>query len=118
MQLVWFENYLIDAGTFFFAVIGWIIFRAETMTQAIDYLSSMFTNDFIDYSKLYGVKYLCFGLLLLVVEWLQRDKQHALQFTNIRPFNYRLVRWSVYYAIFLIIILFAGSSQTFIYFQF
>ena len=106
------------ALTFFLAVIGWIIFRAETMSQALDYLSAMVSNRFFDSTALYGLNYLCFGLALLVVEWLQRDKQHALQFPNTKVFSYRLVRWGVYYAILLVIAGFAGTSQTFIYFQF
>lgn len=104
--------------TFFLAVIGWIIFRAENMTQAIDFLTAMINNKFFDASNLHGKTYLIWGLVLLAVEWLQRDKQHALQFSNVKPFNYRLVRWGVYYIILLIIAKFAGSSQTFIYFQF
>ena len=104
--------------TFFLAVIGWIIFRAESMTQAIEYLSAMFTNKFYDASMLQGKGYLCFGLILLFIEWLQRDKQHALHFANIKPFNYRLVRWGFYYIILVIIAGYAGTSQTFIYFQF
>lgn len=104
--------------TFFFAVIGWIIFRAETMTQAIEYLSAMFSNKFFDASMLRGKVYLCFGLILLTIEWLQRDKQHALQFTNNGLFRYVFFRWGVYYIILLIIVKYAGSSQTFIYFQF
>lgn len=106
------------ALTFFFAVIGLIIFRAESMTQAVDFLTAMVSNKFFDASALYGKTYLCFGFTLLAIEWLQRDKQHALQFTNIKPFNYRLVRWGVYYLILIIITIYAGSSQTFIYFQF
>ncbi len=104
--------------TFFLAVIGWILFRAETMSQAVEYLSAMITNNFFDANVLYGNRYLYFGLLLFVVEWLQRDKQHALQFSNIKPFNYRFFRWSVYYVILFIIYYYAGTSQTFIYFQF
>lgn len=106
------------ASTFFLVVIGWIIFRAETMTQAVEYLSAMVTNKFFGSIPQNGITYLCYGIALLVVEWLQRDKQHALQFTNIKPFNYRLVRWGVYYLILIIITIYAGSSQTFIYFQF
>ena len=104
--------------TFFLAVIGWIIFRAETMMQAVDYLTAMVSNPFFDASALYGMKFLCFGLALLAVEWLQRDKQHALQFSEIKPFNYRLVRWTVYYLVLGIIFIYSGESQTFIYFQF
>ena len=106
------------AMTFFLAVIGWIIFRAETMTQAIGYLSTMLTNKFFDASMLHGKVYLCFGLSILIIEWLQRDKQHALQFTNRPPFKYRFVRWGIYYVILMIIAGFAGANQTFIYFQF
>lgn len=106
------------ASTFFLVVIGWIIFRAETMTQAVEYLSAMVTNKFFGSIPQDGITYLCYGIVLLVVEWLQRDKQHALQFTNIKPFNYRLVRWGVYYLILIIITIYAGLSQTFIYFQF
>ena len=88
------------------------------MTQAVEFLTAMVSNKFFDASALYGKAYLFFGLALLSVEWLQRDKQHALQFTNIKPFNYRLVRWGIYYIILMIIADYAGTSQTFIYFQF
>ena len=104
--------------TFFLIVIGFIIFRSETMTQAADYFSAMVTNKFFDSSALFGMNYLRYGLLLLAIEWLQRDKQHALQFSNRKPFNYRFVRWGIYYAILVIIACYAGTSQTFIYFQF
>ena len=106
------------ALTFFLAVIGWIIFRAETMSQAVDYLIAMFTNKFFDASMLLRKDFLCFGLLLLFIEWLQRDKQHALQFPDAKPFNFRFVRWGIYYLILAIIIIYSGESQTFIYFQF
>ena len=106
------------ALTFFLAVIGWIIFRAETMKQAVDYLTAMVNNRFFDVSVLPGVRCLCLGLALLAVEWLQRDKQHALQFSGMRLFNYRPVRWAIYYFILLVIAKYVGESQTFIYFQF
>ena len=106
------------ALTFFLTVIGWIIFRAESMTQAVDFLTAMVSNRFFDASALHGVTYIYFGIALLAVEWLQRDKQHALQFPDAKPFNHRLVRWGIYYIILLLIAKYAGSSQTFIYFQF
>ena len=106
------------ALTFFLAVIGWIIFRAESITQAGEYLSAMVTNRFYDASMLYGTNYLFSGLLLLAVEWLQRDKQHALQLPSKGLFKYTLVRYSFYLAMLLLIIKFSGEVQTFIYFQF
>ena len=104
--------------TFFLAVIGWIIFRSEDITQAFEYLSAMCSNKIFDASLIYGRVYLCFGIVLLIIEWLQRDKLHALQFSNRKPFIYRFVRWGLYYIVLLIIARFAGASQTFIYFQF
>ena len=104
--------------TFFLAVIGWIIFRAESMTQAIDYLSSMATNGFFDRSALFGLNYLAMALALFAVEWLQRDKQHALQLPANVVLRYRAARWAVYILIIFICLSFTGQNQTFIYFQF
>ncbi len=109
------------ALTFCLAVFGWIIFRAESMAQAIDYFAHMFTNPFIAKGMRFGEATM-WCILFLMIEWIQRDKQHALQFTNTKPFNYRIVRWTIY----LIII---GMSYVaymerfydnspFIYFQF
>ena len=114
------------AFTFFLAVIGWIIFRAETMTQAVEFLTRMFA-DFLSgglpavgSNSGVGVMMLQIipALLMLLVEWLQRDKQHALQIQVNHVFRYRFVRWAIYYIIILIITKYAGESQTFIYFQF
>lgn len=106
------------ALTFFLAVIGWILFRAESLGQAIDYLASMARNSFWGIPSSSCAICLCFGFVLLAIEWLQRDKQHALQFGNKKFFSHRAVRWGIYYLIILVCFRFAGSSQTFIYFQF
>lgn len=105
--------------TFFLTVIGWIIFRAESMTQAFEFFNAMLRNKFFDASSIFGMKCLALGLVLLLIEWLQRNRQHALQFDNGHPLlRYKMVRWGLYYFIILICYAFAGSSQTFIYFQF
>ena len=104
--------------TFFLAVIGWIIFRAETMSQAVDYFAHMIRNLSFDFSEIHGEQFFFLGLTMLFFEWLQRDKQHALQFSSVKPFNSRITRWSIYYLIILAIVKYAGASQTFIYFQF
>lgn len=112
------KEFLQMSLTFFLAVIGWIIFRAESMTQAVGYISSMFTNKLFDSSAIYG-KALCIACaVLLLIEWLQREKQHALQITDNKLFRSRVIRWSLYYIFIIIIFIYAGSNQTFIYFQF
>lgn len=104
--------------TFTLAVIGWMIFRAESMAQFWGYFTSIFTNPFTDGSFIDGKKWLFAGIVLLMAEWFQRDKQHALQLPHTGILKYRLLRWSVYYLLIWIIINYAGSSQSFIYFQF
>ena len=104
--------------TFSLAVIGWIIFRTENLSQAIGYISSIFQHPFIGDGFIDGRKWLLAGLALLIVEWIQRDKQHGLQFPQKGLFRYRITRWAAYYLIVYLIINFSGSSQSFIYFQF
>jgi len=104
--------------TFALATIGWTIFRAESMPQAIDFFTALLTNRFYDPSMTRGVTIAASGFVLLFIEWLQRDKQHALQFTDSKPFSYPIVRWSIYYLLLLLIDKYSGDGQTFIYFQF
>lgn len=104
--------------TFFLSVIGWIIFRAESMTQAYGYFHSMLTNRLFDYSMMVGKKALILGIVLMLIEWFQRNKQHALQIEDYKLFNSRYMRWGVYYAILISLYYNSTSGQTFIYFQF
>ena len=102
--------------TFILVVIGWIIFRAESIHQAMDYIYCMITNPFI--GDRYFLLYILYGVLLLLAEWLQRDKLHALQFSDKWPFNSIWVRYAIYYLILIFISQNLTHQQTFIYFQF
>lgn len=104
-------------ATFSLAVVGWILFRAETIHQAWDYMVCMVTR-FHPAMPEYGKKALIYILILLIIEWLQREKQFGLQFDAEGIFRYRAVRWSAYYALFIGSILCAGTQEEFIYFQF
>lgn len=110
--------------TFLLVVIGWIIFRADSMTQSIDFLWKMINpaNFIAGFNYTPGLKYqlmyVGFGVLLLVAEWLQRDKQHALQIDHTKLFRQAWTRIVAYYVILLFIISGAGRSEAFIYFQF
>ena len=55
-------------------------------------------------------------VVFILIEWLGREKQYAIQFDNsAMP---RIVRWSFYYIIILVVLGFGGNQQEFIYFQF
>ena len=55
-------------------------------------------------------------IIMIVVEWLQRNKQHGLEVLNTG--KYKWMRVAFYYALIWLIIQNAGTEQTFIYFQF
>ena len=109
--------------TFMLAVFGWIIFRAETITQAWEYVCGMMQfgtlrasyrfflpNEYVVYpTNLYIIA-------MIVVEWLQRNKQHGLEVLNTSKNKW--LRVISYYALVWMIIQNAGTEQTFIYFQF
>lgn len=103
--------------TFFITLIAWIFFRAKNVSTAIDYITQMFTENLFSVPTILPLKVLAFIGLLLLVEWLQRTKQHGLEFdthTRIPLF----VRWIFYMGLISLIILFSGEQQQFIYFQF
>ena len=105
--------------TFALVVIGWIIFRAETITQAWEYICGicntnlfsipwLMTRDF--YLPLFGTL-----VLMLIVEWMNRNQQHSLA----RLTKYRWVNWLIYYAIIYIMYKYQPMEEVqFIYFQF
>lgn len=103
--------------TFILVVIGWIIFRAETIGQAWDYLGCMLNSSLLSIPFLYvGTKRtLLFIFIMLLVEWLSRHYQHGLQFAKSVPVWLRCV---VCYVLVLVMLEFAAKSQSFIYFQF
>lgn len=103
--------------TFFLVVIGWIFFRADSMTIAVNYLMNMFNGSLFTIPQyMAGLKktLLCIGFMI-IVEWIGREKAFALEIGNIK---FTAVRWVIYVAIITIILEFRASSQSFIYFQF
>lgn len=103
--------------TFLLVLIGWIIFRAETIYQAWNYIVCMVTKfDFI--LPRHGKDPLIYIAILIVIEWLQRNKQFGMQLENKGILRYRAVRWGLYYALFITTFLLAGNQANFIYFQF
>ena len=100
--------------TFMLVTVGWIFFRADTISDAISYIVRIF-----DYSILgspLGKKQIIFCIFVMIIEWIGRNEQHALAKlgSKWKP----AFRYAMYYAIIFSIFWFSGSKQTFIYFQF
>ncbi len=98
--------------TFLLAALGWIIFRSDNISQTVQIFSSIFSTSLFQMPVL--SKTFIFVLVMLVVEWINRDKEHPFQI-NIKS---KLLRYVIYYAVMLTIVIFSGNQETFIYFQF
>ena len=106
-------------STFILVVLGWIIFRANNMSQAYDIFSKMFSRSFFSTPHIWFLDYriptfiaiaMCF-----IFEWINRNRKHGLDIAWIKS---RLLRISIYYLLLSMIILYSGKNVTFIYFQF
>jgi D-alanyl-lipoteichoic acid acyltransferase DltB (MBOAT superfamily) len=101
--------------TFFLVTFGLIIFRSESIHQAFDYIATMCSTSLLPL-PIVSKKVVILLILLLVVEWIQRKQEYALQIDRIKS---PVLRISIYYLI-ILIILFVGNYgvHEFIYFQF
>ena len=106
--------------TFSLIVLAWIFFRAEDLNHAFNYVSEIFSLSLFSFPSNFGggkaLSTLALIVVFMLIEWLQRDKQHTLDLSLIRGGRY--VRWGIYLIIILAIISFGGQQQEFIYFQF
>lgn len=106
-------------STFALVVIGWVIFRAENLSQAVGYIIRMFDVRQFSIAEILSHKVILALLCVFtLVEWLQRDKQHALQLPNKWLFRYSFIRFVFYVVMIFIILFFQGKQGDFIYFQF
>lgn len=106
--------------TFILAVIGWIIFRSETITQAWEFICALVQWDTLRTPYIFflshGNRITCWlCIVMLIVEWLQRDKQHGLEISHLHPAWRVLICFVIIEAI---IFLLPATPSQFIYFQF
>jgi len=111
--LVSFKEAVQILATFILTIIAWVFFRAASVTEAIRYLNSILSKSIFSLPTI-DIKPMAFITILVVVEWLQRHKQHGLE--NIS--KQLIVRWCMYLLLISLIVLFGAQSQSFIYFQF
>ena len=105
--------------TFVLCLIAWTFFRAASVGEAWAYLTDIVTSGNWSTTLLSANLTVWILLLLFIlVEWLQRDKQHALDIGFVR---WRVVRWGVYYVVVGVILYYQVTKTAevpFIYFQF
>ena len=101
--------------------VAWVFFRADSLAGAFAYLwraISTLHSDlpvFASYIAHEAFEPLIMIIVLLVVEWTQREHQHGL---NLSKVKWAPLRYAIYYAMISIIFQYGGEQQDFIYFQF
>ena len=99
--------------TFFFTLIAWVFFRAETIQHAFNYLTHMFSTSLFVFPE-NQKRNVILIIILLIIEWFHRKKEHGFQIDNFATF----IRWPLYCILALVILNYFGEEKTFIYFQF
>lgn len=100
--------------TFLLAMVGWVLFRSETIGQAWDFLGGMFDKSLFTMPAI-PVKTLLFVAIMLVVEWIQRKKEHGFVMDGVKS---GALRYACYIAVLAVIFVFGVFNESFIYFQF
>ena len=109
-------------GTFTLITIAWIFFRAEGIDKAINMIAKCATDIvahpaslLLCFRDVYKVAIIIVAVFVCI-EWLGRKSQYAIEnFLTTKP---TALRWTMYYAFIIAIILSFGEKQDFIYFQF
>lgn len=112
--------------TFGLVVFGWIIFRAETIGQAWEYICGIVKMSLFSIPHLinraYYVPTFSFVAFMLFVEWLNRDGEHGLYVKKKNKLTIRVLQ-GIFYIILAIVVeyyfyLSIEQPNAFIYFQF
>lgn len=110
-----FKECLQMGSTFILAVLGWIIFRADNIAMAWDYIVTMISSITRYYPLGNHLIDFVYIAILLVIEWVSRNQSHALAFV---PIKWQWLRLLIYAIFFIWVYVNRGNQVTFIYFQF
>lgn len=106
--------------TFGLVTFGWIIFRSESITGFLSYCQGMCQAGALRACYRFFIQSdiwpnTVFILIMMTVEWLQREKPHGLEISQLKPW----LRWSACFVLVLLIFTFTDNEiESFIYFQF
>jgi D-alanyl-lipoteichoic acid acyltransferase DltB (MBOAT superfamily) len=102
--------------TFSLTTFAWIFFRSDSVNDAFDYISRLFSKSVFEMPADIPYVTLLFLIFFLWMEWQGRNDEYALERVG---FNWpRFARLGLYYTLLAIIVVFGGTTKEFIYFQF
>jgi len=104
--------------TFVLAVFGWIIFRAESIGQAWEYVCGILNKSLFSVPWIYSATYILpmpFILAVFVLlEWVGRNGEYPQPLRQPK----KIWRWVTYLFFVIMVFAFGTPSESFIYFQF
>ena len=104
--------------TFFLAVFGWIIFRAESIGQAWEYVCGILNKSLFSVPWIHSATYILpmpFILAVFVLlEWVGRNGEYPQPLRQSK----KIWRWATYLFFVIMVFAFGTPSESFIYFQF
>jgi alginate O-acetyltransferase complex protein AlgI len=108
------------AGTFMLVMFTLVLFRSATVTQAFQFYGRLFSRTLFSIpvitEKVNIAATLFFIVVLFATEWIQKNRQHALQIDFIEKFAWRAL---IYYSLVFFILFFSATKSTdFIYIKF
>ncbi len=112
-----FKEFIQILITFSLVVVGWIFFRSADMTETFGYFHGILFSE-ATYHTPFNKSLFIYIIFMIIMEWIHRDKQHGLQLNYNGVFKYKTTRFMFYLIFFVFILLYAGRSSSFIYFQF
>lgn len=108
------------ALTFILTVLAWIFFRAENVGHALSYIGGIFSQGIVDepmFSDTMALyKMMALLILFLCIEWFGRRGEYAI--SEMKYAQSKTKKWLFYAFLIVLITVFAGRQQEFIYFQF
>ncbi|WP_369806257.1 MBOAT family O-acyltransferase [Desertivirga arenae] len=106
--------------TFSLSVFAWIFFRADSIGDATTYISKILSPSIFQFPVFQGMQNPVMILILIVffvlMEWQGRENQYAIERFGLKW--QKTYRWSFYFLILILLFIFNGKEQQFIYFQF
>lgn len=100
-------------------VFAWIFFRSQSIRDALLFIKNILSPTlFSPFDLMNGkmIATLSLVIIFFLVEWWGRKHNFALERLN--NLKFKPYRWSLYYLLIIVLFIFTGKEQQFIYFQF
>ncbi len=114
------HEFFMMLSTFTITVLAWIFFRADSVSHAFGIVSEIFSRSlfnppsFEDFNK--GLFTLFLVAIFILIEWRGRNNEYAIE--KLLLYRNKRLRWTFYLLLAMMILVFQGEQQEFIYFQF